>query len=82
MTDQIKSGDFAPASEIVLLANFRNKHNNSKPKKQGRFSRWAIEAVETAWLEAKRRKMENPSPANRAAEEILHLTFKAMWSAA
>jgi hypothetical protein len=37
MRDQIKSGDVTPASEIVLLANFRYKNSDPTEKEQAMF---------------------------------------------
>ncbi len=37
MKSQIKSGDCAPTSEIVLMANFRNKNSDPTAKEQETF---------------------------------------------
>jgi len=77
-----KSGDCAPACEIVYLDDFSGNGITIPLPEKGKFSPQTLEASETSWLEAKRRRIENDTPANKWAEGILHLAFKAVWRAA
>lgn len=67
---------------VVFIDAFRNKFITDQKPVQHKYHACTLETAETAWLEAKRKLMEEDSPVNIWAESMLHQAFLITWGQA
>lgn len=70
------------SDNVIFLNAFRNRITTEKKLAQHKYHPLTLETAETAWLEAKRKLMEDDSPVNIWAESMLHQAFLITWGQA